>query len=70
MMVCNIVYFEVLGMLDEGVGVGDYVDENDEFINMIVYKFFNGDCELEKMDCDDELGIFFFINLFFIEVVI
>lgn len=62
LMVCSMVYFEVLGMLDEGVGVGEYMDENEEYINMIVYKLFNGDCELEKMDCVDELGIFFCNN--------
>ncbi|XP_020608879.1 DNA-binding protein RFX6-like isoform X3 [Orbicella faveolata] len=70
MMACNIVYSEASGMLDEGVGVGDHADENDEYINMTVHKLFNGDCELEKMDCVDEPGILPSINSLLTEAAI
>ncbi|KAL9978484.1 hypothetical protein ACROYT_G016005 [Oculina patagonica] len=70
MMACNIVYSEAPGMLDEGVGVGDHADENDEYINMTVHKLFNGDCELEKMDCVDEPGILPSINSLLTEAAI
>lgn len=70
MMACNMVYSEAPGMLDEGVGVGDHADENDEYINMTVHKLFNGDCELEKMDCVDEPGILPSINSLLTEAAI
>ena len=72
MMACSMVYSEAPGMLDEGVGVGvvEHTDENDEFINMTVHKLFNGDCELEKMDCVDEPGILPSINSLLTEAAI
>ena len=72
MMACNMVYTEASGMIDEGVGVGvaEHADENDEYINMTVHKLFNGDCELEKMDCVDERGILPSINSLLTEAAI
>jgi len=70
MMACNMVYTEAPGMIDEGVGVGEHADENDEYINMTVHKLFNGDCELEKMDCVDEPGILPSINSLLTEAAI
>lgn len=68
MLVANMVYTEAPGMIDEGVG--DHTDENDEYINMTVHKLFNGDCELEKMDCVDEPGILPSINSLLTEAAI
>ena len=50
MMPCNSIYSEAPGILDVGV----HADGNEEYINMTVTKLFNGECELEKMDCVDE----------------
>lgn len=66
MMACSMVYSEAVGMMDEG----DHADENDEYINMTVHKLFNGDCELEKMDCVDEPGILPSINSLLTEAAI
>lgn len=70
LMACSMVYSEAPGMLDEGVGVGEHTDENEEYINMTVHKLFNGDCELEKMDCVDEPGILPSINSLLTEAAI
>lgn len=70
MMSCSMAYTEAPGMIDEGVGVGEHADENDEYINMTVHKLFNGDCELEKMDCVDEPGILPSINSLLTEAAI
>lgn len=70
MMSCNMGYTDAAGIIDEAVGVGEHADENDEYINMTVHKLFNGDCELEKMDCVDEPGILPSINSLLTEAAI
>lgn len=70
MMGSTMVYTEATGMMDDAVGVVEHADENDEFINMTVHKLFNGDCELEKMDCVDEPGMLPSINSLLTEAAI
>lgn len=70
MMSCNLGYTDAAGIIDETVGIGEHADENDEYINMTVHKLFNGDCELEKMDCVDEPGILPSINSLLTEAAI
>lgn len=70
MMSCGMGYSDAAGIIDEAVGVAEHADENDEYINMTVHKLFNGDCELEKMDCVDEPGILPSINSLLTEAAI
>lgn len=70
MMGSTMVYTEATGIMDDAVGVVEHADENDEFINMTVHKLFNGDCELEKMDCVDEPGMLPSINSLLTEAAI
>lgn len=54
MLNCNGAVYTEAGHVVYEDGVVENAGEHDEYINMTMNKLFNGECELEKMECGDE----------------